>query len=131
MRHDEQAAGLWCTSTNEERWHPDAYFDEKEEAIAYGREEHEDEFYVGKCRPLTVEDAANCLVDEWSFESADQNLNEEFGGEDRLLDDPNPEQLEQLQKLVADWLRTTDLVEIGYFMLEDVERVIIEREPPR
>jgi hypothetical protein len=118
----------WTYSTNEEAWACDKKFDTKEEAIVAGKLDKEcidyGRFWVGSMRPIDEEFLTE-NVNLFNIEDFNEAMAESAGGEDDYAPEKeNVENIEKLQKLIANFILNNFTTYLS-FALDDIEEVRI------
>lgn len=125
MKHYDPVAGLWLASSSDEEWPRGPFFDEREEAIAYGHAAFDDGagFYVGTVRVVVDEQmAAGALLRH--DEDAEWRLCEDndLSAEDPLIEIPLTARGD-LVRVVAMWLHAKKCVR-EWFQVNNTEHVV-------
>lgn len=119
----------WVASLHDEMWPGDNEHDDREAAIAYGREEFEgDPFFVGVKVPVTttemVSDAAREMV-RAGYDSLNESMGELVGEVADTWPDFNDD---ELIKAIAAVLRFHVPTVAKFFMVDQIEHIEAEED---
>lgn len=117
--HTEPVDGRWVSSSDEERWPCDEFFDTRDEAIAHAvAEEH---CYIGRVYNLSDDDVAAAFVREW--DEADDHIrqrDEWMWKEDEVVCEPTNDACEELHQMVNAWVARHSL-RVPTWRVEEIE----------
>jgi len=111
--------GMWLTSSNDEHWSGEAFFESRAEAIRYAVSEGHT--YIGRVFNLSDDDVAEAFVRDW--DDADFHLTEQDEWswcDDSIVRKPTDEAREELHQLVKAWVERHSLREPTW-RVEEIE----------